>query len=252
MRCTHPKGAPDGKSTPHAEGSPPATTRAAAGSRYPGHGPAHARPACRRSGCRRGRGRASCAHPGTLVARSTFPELYPVLAPERPPDGKPAPTVVAGQADAQPGTLVARSTFPMLYPVLAPERPPMASRPQRSWPGKLTPNLGPWWPGRRFRCFIRCLHRKGPRMASRPQRSWPGKLTPNLGPWWPGRRFRCFIRCLHRKGPRMASRPQRRNFWQRRSEWYFFSRLLWVFSTCFGRPPRSALKPRVLPQNRRW
>ena len=32
------------------------------------------------------------AHPGTLVARSTFPMLYPVLAPERPPDGKPAPT----------------------------------------------------------------------------------------------------------------------------------------------------------------
>ena len=64
------------------------------------------------------------AQPGTLVARSTFPMLYPVLAPERPPDGKPAPTVVAGQADAQPGTLVARSTFPMLYPVLAPERPP--------------------------------------------------------------------------------------------------------------------------------
>ncbi len=64
------------------------------------------------------------AHPGTLVARSTFPMLYPVLAPERPPDGKPAPTVVAGQADAHPGTLVARSTFPMLYPVLAPERPP--------------------------------------------------------------------------------------------------------------------------------
>ena len=32
------------------------------------------------------------AHPGTLVTRLTFPELYPVLAPERPPDGKPAPT----------------------------------------------------------------------------------------------------------------------------------------------------------------
>ena len=31
------------------------------------------------------------AHPRTLVTRSTFPELYPVLAPERPPDGKPAP-----------------------------------------------------------------------------------------------------------------------------------------------------------------
>ncbi len=30
--------------------------------------------------------------PGTLVTRSTFPLLYPVLAPERPPDGKPAPT----------------------------------------------------------------------------------------------------------------------------------------------------------------
>ena len=54
------------------------------------------------------------AHPGTLVTRSTFPELYPVLAPERPPDGKPAPT----------SKLVTRSTFPMLYPVLAPERPP--------------------------------------------------------------------------------------------------------------------------------
>ena len=55
---------------------------------------------------------------------STFPMLYPVLAPERPPDGKPAPTVVAGQAGAHPGTLVTRSTFPELYPVLAPERPP--------------------------------------------------------------------------------------------------------------------------------
>ncbi len=32
------------------------------------------------------------AHPRTLVTGSTFPELYPVLAPERPPDGKPAPT----------------------------------------------------------------------------------------------------------------------------------------------------------------
>ena len=32
------------------------------------------------------------AHSRTLVTRSTFPELYPVLAPERPPDGKPAPT----------------------------------------------------------------------------------------------------------------------------------------------------------------
>ncbi len=66
------------------------------------------------------------AHPGTLVARSTFPELYPVLAPERPPDGKPAPTVVAAQAGAHPRTLVTGSTFPMLYPVLAPERPPDA------------------------------------------------------------------------------------------------------------------------------
>ena len=32
------------------------------------------------------------AHPGTRVTRARFPELYPVLAPERPPDGKPAPT----------------------------------------------------------------------------------------------------------------------------------------------------------------
>ncbi len=32
------------------------------------------------------------AQPGTLVTRSTFPVLFPVLAPERPPDGKPAPT----------------------------------------------------------------------------------------------------------------------------------------------------------------
>ena len=31
------------------------------------------------------------AHPQTLLTRSTFPVLYPVLAPERPPDGKPAP-----------------------------------------------------------------------------------------------------------------------------------------------------------------
>ena len=32
------------------------------------------------------------AHPGTLVTGSTFPGFYPVLAPERPPDGEPAPT----------------------------------------------------------------------------------------------------------------------------------------------------------------
>ncbi len=32
------------------------------------------------------------AQPRTLVTRSRFPELYPVLAPERPPDGKPVPT----------------------------------------------------------------------------------------------------------------------------------------------------------------
>ncbi len=31
-------------------------------------------------------------HPRTLATRSTFPGFYPVLAPERPPDGKPAPT----------------------------------------------------------------------------------------------------------------------------------------------------------------
>ncbi len=52
------------------------------------------------------------AHPGTPVTRSTFPVLFPVLAPERP------------QAGAHPGTLVTRSTFPVLFPVLAPERPP--------------------------------------------------------------------------------------------------------------------------------
>ena len=34
------------------------------------------------------------AHPRTLVIGSTFPMLYPVLAPERPPDGTPAPTSV--------------------------------------------------------------------------------------------------------------------------------------------------------------
>ena len=43
------------------------------------------------------------AHPRTLVTGSTFPMLYPVLAPERPPDGKSAPTVVAGQAVDDPG-----------------------------------------------------------------------------------------------------------------------------------------------------
>ncbi len=32
------------------------------------------------------------ALPRTAVTRSTFPELYRVLAPERPPDGTPAPT----------------------------------------------------------------------------------------------------------------------------------------------------------------
>ena len=32
------------------------------------------------------------AHPRTLATRSTFPGFYPVLAPERPPDGEPAPT----------------------------------------------------------------------------------------------------------------------------------------------------------------
>ena len=31
-------------------------------------------------------------HPRTLATRSTFPGFYPVLAPERPPDGEPAPT----------------------------------------------------------------------------------------------------------------------------------------------------------------
>ena len=31
------------------------------------------------------------AHPQTLLTRSMFPVLYPVLAPERPPDGKPTP-----------------------------------------------------------------------------------------------------------------------------------------------------------------
>ncbi len=153
-------------------------------------------------------------HPGTLVARPTFPLLYPVLAPERPPDGKPAPTVVAGQAGTRTVlTLVAkRSTFPMLYPVLAPERPRMASRPQRSWLGE------PGHPrtlvtGRRFRCFMPVLARKGPRLASRdPARSWPGIARAHPGTLVTGRRFRCFIRCLHRKGPRMATRPQRRNF----------------------------------------
>ncbi len=34
----------------------------------------------------------AAAHPRTLVTRSTFPGFYPVLAPERPPDGEPAPT----------------------------------------------------------------------------------------------------------------------------------------------------------------
>ena len=32
------------------------------------------------------------AHPRTLVTRSRFPGFYPVLAPERPPDGTPSPT----------------------------------------------------------------------------------------------------------------------------------------------------------------
>ncbi len=31
------------------------------------------------------------AHAQTLLTRPTFPVLYPVLAPERPPDGKPTP-----------------------------------------------------------------------------------------------------------------------------------------------------------------
>ena len=38
-----------------------------------------------RSGFRRGCGRASCAHPQTLLTRSTFPVRYPVLAPEGAP-----------------------------------------------------------------------------------------------------------------------------------------------------------------------
>ncbi len=31
------------------------------------------------------------ARPQTLLTRRTFPVLYPVLAPERPPDGEPTP-----------------------------------------------------------------------------------------------------------------------------------------------------------------
>ena len=107
------------------------------------------------------------------------------LIADQPAGDLVASEVVAGQAGADPGTLVARSTFPMLYPVLAPERPPDGKPPAPTVvAGQAVPTLGPWWPGRRFRCFIRCLHRKGPRMASRrPQRSWPGKLRP---PWDPG------------------------------------------------------------------
>ena len=31
------------------------------------------------------------AHSQPLLTRSTFPVIFPVLAPERPPDGKPTP-----------------------------------------------------------------------------------------------------------------------------------------------------------------
>ena len=46
------------------------------------------------------------------------------LIPDQPAGDLVAGEVVAGQARAQPGTLVTGSTFPELYPVLAPERPP--------------------------------------------------------------------------------------------------------------------------------
>ena len=107
---------------------------------------------------------------GSLVVRQQRPEplqgldiqVMGRLRPDQPAGDLVAGEVVAGQAGAHPRTLVTRSRFPELYPVLAPVNPRMASRPQR--------------------------------------------------------------------------------FWQRRSAWYFFSRLLWVFSTCFGPRPRSALK----------
>ena len=46
------------------------------------------------------------------------------LIPDQPAGDLVAGEVVAGQAGAHPGTLVTRSTFPELYSVLAPERPP--------------------------------------------------------------------------------------------------------------------------------
>ena len=45
------------------------------------------------------------------------------LIPDPLAGGLVADAVAAGQAGADPGTPVTRSTFPVLFPVLAPERP---------------------------------------------------------------------------------------------------------------------------------
>ena len=90
-----------------------------------------------------------------------------------------------------------------------------------------------------------------------PARSWPGKPRP---PSDPGDRVDvsdALSGACTGKAPGWQAGPNVENlrtgtFSQRRSAWYFFSQLLWVFSTCFGPCPRSALKPRVLPRNRRW
>ncbi len=71
---------------------PPATTRAAAGSRYPGHGPLIPDQLARDLVAGEVVAGQAGAHPRTLVTRSRFPGFYPVLAPERPPDGTPSPT----------------------------------------------------------------------------------------------------------------------------------------------------------------
>ena len=42
--------------------------------------------------------RQAGAHPQTSLTRSTFPVLFPVLAPERPPDGKPTPNAEKEEA----------------------------------------------------------------------------------------------------------------------------------------------------------
>ena len=82
IRCVHRKGAPDRKPTPNAETW---ESRSALATRHRRQHVQRMFGTSTRSGFRRGCGPASCAHPQTLLTRSTFPVRYPVRAPERGP-----------------------------------------------------------------------------------------------------------------------------------------------------------------------